>query len=713
MPMPYTHIPGTRCLLVALSVLFLSCSGNGQSTSARRAVTPSAVVVQEAQPAITVTWPPSSGTTGYTLYRRTMGTNTWGAALATLPSSATSYLDTSVEPGLAYEYKITRTAGSTVAHGYVSSGIALPPVERRGVMLLVVESGAHQALGAAVDDLEEDLLADGWFAQRIVLDAADTPASVRQQIIAAWDAAPADVKAVYLLGNVPVPYSGNQAPDGHGEHAGAWACDGYYGELNGNWTDASVNSSTGNWSWNHNVPGDGKLDQNSFPSPLELQVGRVDLSRLPAFAETEEQLLADYLAKAHAFKTGALRVPERAVIWDNLQWTNYPLAVSGHMALVPCVGADSVQELSSLLPFHQHFMQQDDLLTFQAGTGILGGPEAPFPGMDNGMSTMLLPDHTRGGVFNMAIGSYFGDWDNTNNYLRALLARGNALVHVWSGLPNWFLHPLAMGENVGYCALRTHNNTANDYILANGGWQGQSMGRVHLGLMGDPSLRLRYLAPPTDLVATNDQWYATFSWQPSPDPVDGYLIYRIDEVQRSIERMTPTPVQGTTYTADTPFEPGVRYMVRALSLRTTPSGSYHDLSLGALAVSEGTQLADCAGVVGGPAIPGTPCEGPNGPAEYDEDCVCGGNAIGIDEQEGSGLRVWPSPVDHSLHVQGAGAGGMLTVRDMAGAEVLRQRMDGSQVALDTSGWSAGTYVVEWTGQVSSGGPLRRRIVVAH
>ena len=57
-------------------------------------------------------------------------------------------------------------------------------------------------------------------------------------------AAHADLESVFLLGHVPVPYSGQINPDGHSNHVGAWAADVYYGELDGNWTDVTVNNTS-------------------------------------------------------------------------------------------------------------------------------------------------------------------------------------------------------------------------------------------------------------------------------------------------------------------------------------------------------------------------------------------------------------------------------------------------------------------------------------
>ena len=52
---------------------------------------------------------------------------------------------------------------------------------------------------------------------------------MKDLIKAQYNADPANTKAVFLFGHVPVPYSGDIVPDGHyADHQGAWPCDGYY-----------------------------------------------------------------------------------------------------------------------------------------------------------------------------------------------------------------------------------------------------------------------------------------------------------------------------------------------------------------------------------------------------------------------------------------------------------------------------------------------------
>ena len=77
---------------------------------------------------------------------------------------------------------------------------------------------------------------------------------------------------------------------------------------------------------NHNVPGDGKFDQSDYPSPLELQVGRVDLSLMESFqyylGQNEQTLLSNYLTKLHNFKIKQTTPIFRGAVFDNFEDLN-------------------------------------------------------------------------------------------------------------------------------------------------------------------------------------------------------------------------------------------------------------------------------------------------------------------------------------------------------------------------------------------------------
>jgi len=104
----------------------------------------------------------------------------------------------------------------------------------------------------------------------------------------------------------------------HPSHLGAWPADLYYGDVNGIWTDNSVNKTDSDDPRNDNIPGDGKFDQSNIPSPVELEVGRVDMFDLPAFnPRSEKDLLRQYLIKDHNFRHKLVTTVRRGLVRDN------------------------------------------------------------------------------------------------------------------------------------------------------------------------------------------------------------------------------------------------------------------------------------------------------------------------------------------------------------------------------------------------------------
>ncbi len=589
--------------------------------------------VQRAPAFILLSWSSLPSTTSITIFRKLATATSWGTAIATPAASSTQYQDFSVSLNTAYEYKVVRVAGGVTGQGYIRSGIDVPLTDYRGKIVLLVDNSFTSSLSAELTQLTKDLRADGWAVLRSDVSRTASPASVRNTVIAHYNSAPSEVKAVFIVGHVPVPYSGNIAPDGHSEHQGAWPCDGYYGEMNGTWTDASVNNNGAQRAENRNVPGDGKFDQSTFPSPLELQVGRVDMFDMPAFGQNETELLRAYLVKLHAFKVKQWTPTQRGLIFDNLEWVSNPLSASGWRNIAPQVGIANVSAPNIYMgDFNTLVNGQSYLWTYGSGAGgqAMEGSTLTFNGADRLGTTQGYAAMSGGGVFNMSMGSYFGDWDNKNNFLRAPLASGSGLTSCWAGIPAWYFHHMGMGENIGLSTLLTMNNTSTQYTPLTDGWQA-SMGTTHLGLMGDPSLRQKMVMPPSNLVVSNASGVASFSWNGAPEAVDGYHVYGFNASTGAITRLTTTAVTGTTFSNPAvPFVAGAEYMVRSVKLEIGPSGSYFNLSLGALATASGAATADCLGVMGGTNKVGTPCNDNNACTTNDTwnaSCQCVGTSI--------------------------------------------------------------------------------------
>jgi hypothetical protein len=185
-------------------------------------------------------------------------------------------------------------------------------------------------------------------------------------------------------------------------------------------------------------------------------------------------------------------------------------------------------------------------------------------------------------AFTLLFGSYFGDWDCPNAFLRAPLATlHGGLVCGWSGRPHWIMHPLGAGETIGYCVLRTQRNHRRlDYAGC-----GQFVNGVHVALMGDPTLRLHPLPPPRRLRITAGA-AIELTWQRSPHRrVRGYHVYRSVSPTGPFERLTPEPLAETAYCDADGHAGRHHYMVRAIARRHGPSGSYMNASQGVIAAA--------------------------------------------------------------------------------------------------------------------------------
>ncbi len=615
-----------RHLFLAAAMVVMALPVVGQTYGQNKSVRMWAVA-QTSPPQIALNWLTHTNTTGYTVYRKLKGGTAWGSVIATLGASATQYVDNTAAVNTNYEYKVIRTTSSLGSgYGYVNAGIEIAMVENRGKVVLLVDNTFTASLSAQLTQLQQDLEGDGWTVLRHDVSRTAPVTTIKALVTANYTAAPTQVKAVLILGHVPVPMSGNLAPDGHGEHYGAWTADVYYGEMNGSWTDNSVNSSSASWARNFNVPGDGKFDQTVIPTSVELAVGRVDFYDLPAFSANETALLGNYLTKLHQWKFKQFTAQDRAVVDDN--FTGYTDAFSQNAWR----GFGPLVHPNNTIPgdYFTELGAQTHLWSYGCGGGWWNSAN----GVGN---TAQFAGSNPQGVFTILFGSYFGDWDYSDNFLRSALASGRTLTNFWAGYPNWFFHHMGLGETIGYAATLTQNNGNGHYEPGN-----PSPGRVHIALMGDPTLRMHVVAPPTNVVANSANGTSTnVSWSASPESgLVGYHVYRFNTLTQLWDRRTTTSVTGLTFTDNTAGLSGtVRYMVRALKLHNGYSGSYYNLSQGAFGqVVLNTVITDCLGVVGGAALPGSACSDNNACTTGDvwsASCTCAGTASGDSDGDGT------------------------------------------------------------------------------
>jgi hypothetical protein len=549
-------------------------SAVAQNVPPRKYAVQASAQVQESPPRIVLTWPNEGDANQYWVSRRTLDSG-W-QILANLGGGETSFADGNVSVGVKYEYQIVKGASGYTGYGYLSSGMRIPVVDFRGKIIVLVENSLAGALNEELNRLQSDLIGDGWVVIRRNASADDSPQSVKDAIRGIYDSDPGNVKALFLVGHLPVPYSGSLFPDGHPNHQGAWPADSYYADLDGNWTDSAVNNTLAEREANWNVPGDGKFDQSDIPSSVELMVGRVDLSNMTCYANkansrSELDLMRQYLNKDHAFRFGEIAADRRGLICDNFADKGAdPISGSAWRNFSGFFGANNVTEVG-----WDGYLAAATQNSYLWSYGSGGGSYYYCTGVATSDDLALNDVHA---IFTMWMGSYFGDWNNESNFLRATLGSGTVLTASYSGFPHTMYFPMALGEPIGYAIQITQNNAPNTLYPP---WNTGS-GQVHIGLLGDPTLRMHPFRTASNLSANGSSSGVQLTWSPSPDGPLGYHVYRASAPEGPYTRITSGPIQSTSFSDAAPAG-SYSYMVRAVRLEQSPSGTYFNLSEGIFA----------------------------------------------------------------------------------------------------------------------------------
>lgn len=527
-------------------------------------------LVQTAPPQILLRWQPDTyGATDYVIYRKAKTDSSWGTGTV-LSGTTTNFIDANVAIGGTYEYQIVKHASlGYTGYGYIFSGINAPLADHRGKLVLIVETNATAPLFSELMRLQSDLVGDGWQVIRHDVSSNQSPASVKSLIVSDYQSDPTNVQAAFLFGHVPVLYSTNLNYDGH--LARPMPADAYYADMDGNWPTNAAQS-----------PG-------FLPSDVELMVGRVDLANMPGNSApspwpSETELLRNYLNKDHNWKHQITQA-NRSALMGNLRGDEGGLATAatGYRNFEPLVGPGNTIE-ARVDPGYLDSQRWVSMLgsgNYVWAYGCGAGQPTACSGLGTHDGSFLdvwstdfvaLDAHA---VFVIMFGSWFGNWDSTDDLLRAVLATPTMGLTACLGVPHWFVHHMGLGETIGYGTRLTLNNSTLYRNQTN-----EFMRAVYVNLMGDPTLRMDYPLPIANLSATPGSGNMTLSWSASPDSVIGYHVYRSVSANGPFARLTSSPIVQTSF-ADQGVSAGTyTYMVRAVKLQTTPSGTYYNASQG-------------------------------------------------------------------------------------------------------------------------------------
>ena len=579
----------------------------------------SASVAEQPIPRITLHWNTDANQQRVYIWRKLKEAAAFpGAAMdSVVAGSATQWTDVTVKRGIAYEYRLlrysrTQTGYDSVnkvpiykyfyATGYIVSGIAAPPSPRER-MLVLADSTMLGPLQAGLALLKQDLENEGWEVTTLGTPRAESFNGakvnvVRDLIKGEWLAGQKDLGGVILIGRVPVPYSGNIAPDGHPDHMGAWPADGIYGVIDGTYSDNFVNVKNAGRPANENLLADGKYDPGQWSTDIDIPIGRIDFFDMPVFAKSETELLQAYLQKNHDYRTNLWNVTMGGIIDDNFGTYGELFAASAWRSF-SVFGSDTAVRAGDF------FTDLAGPTTMLLGYGCGGGTDNSADGIGSSADLATKPVHA---VFAMLFGSYFGDWNTQNNLLRSAIAtQPRVLASGWSGRPHWYLHHMALGETIGYSTRISQNNRPivgnnfGNYVpnitVGTTGLNVASAGdrSVHIALMGDPSLRA--VTKPVAVIAsvtaqTDYPNKVLLSWSKPAGDAQAYLVYRKLNGARKWTPLTADPIVITTFKDSLVNQGSVQYMVRCCALRSTASGTFYDMGKGRIASVTTTDVAD-------------------------------------------------------------------------------------------------------------------------
>lgn len=530
-----------------------------------------------------IKWIPDNTAVKYYIFKR-LGPKTDWMLLDSVSGSVNSYLDKGLLAGQIMEYRVAKSKStfSFYANGYILAGFEIAPKAYLGKVLMIIDSNYSVPLKSKIAEYKDQLTREGYNVVSKVVLRSEKVSSIKSWISSQWQSDSLNIKSIFLLGHVPVPYSGNYRPDGHSEHTGAWPADMYYGNFYSNWSDNTVNNTQATRSENQNVPSDGKFDisrvnpigtATSSIQRSQIPVGRVDLYGMPSFGN-DTLLIKRYLNKALNFRRGIYKATPRGLIDDNFGYFGSEAFASGGFRNFSVQFKDSVFERD----YRTSMSKNSYLMSYGCGGGTYTSCDQVATSASFVSDSLLNP-------FTMTFGSYFGDWDNSDNFLRAPLAsKGWGLASVWSGRPYWMLHECALGLPLGQATL----TSVNSYYYYNAaGFQSG----VHTALMGDPTLTLYPLASLNNAKAIakcTDK--VRFRWDLHEANVDSVVIEEF--VGGSWKVLTKTVGSDTDLTYKVPLG-NHKYSIRPLKLMKSASGSwwqygarqYSDVSINLRAVA--------------------------------------------------------------------------------------------------------------------------------
>lgn len=511
----------------------------------------------------------------YVVLRKELNADLW-QKVDTLPKGQHTYSDTIPnEMKFPLEYGFHFIGDTNFAAGYYVVGNSDSIPINYGFALILVDETLRDTLFTEIEQFKQDLIADGWVVETHSVPRSETfnPIAVRKVkrlINSYFHRFGSNLKAIVLVGRVPVPYSGNYAFDGHSNHIGAFPSDLFYACKDCQWTDDSEFNNGASRTENHNLPFDGKYDQTTFVGTNTTAIGRIDFFGLTDFKQSEIQLLKNYFYKNHQFKLGLFPSSRNALIDDGFGVVS-PESYASTAWMNFYALSDTIVEAK----FFDELSKNYYLVAYAGNSGSYTSVWSSI----NSEQAGIYPIKT---VFAFLFGSYLWDWDVERNLLRSVLAsRPNALVSCWIGRPFWHLHYFARGEPLAFSFIRTANNQNLYRSTGMFGYRG-----AHISLLGDPTLRLFYPKPIENLsfsyVQMQNKENIRLNWSLPADTQSlvGFVILKSNSLNTPFAQIAALPANTNEFVDNDVIGKPSFYQVRAVYLITSKFGAFRTTSIG-------------------------------------------------------------------------------------------------------------------------------------
>ena len=469
----------------------------------------------------------------------------------------------------------------------VFAGIELNHVEQKGTVLVVMDNNLYPLIQSIFEEYKKTLIGDGWSVQLLLVSPDEKDFEVKEKIRQIYLETP-DLRSLFIMGDVARPVSGVvSAPDGHGYHTGAWIADGFYADMDYQWTDFFAIDTINTYPIHENLIGDGKYDHTILPSKAELEVGRIYFENLTIFDEEPYELYQRYLEKNIRFR-------KHQISFNNdyfLHWNSaaFPNRMHRNLFLL----SENAQKGKRLTQTENK--QPDTELALDSYLyGSVNGFGAPGGQWINGrISSTNFKNDSMQLAFASFAASNIGNWTYPNNLMNAPLASKSPTLGTTWGVYNMPTQYLQSGETFGYC----HRQGANNNDFDGGNYVAFSFNHsneVSLTLWGDPTLTLHIVEPASSMQLTADSQTVKLNWENPTEDILGVNIYRAPTLDDDFVLINDEPIADTTFLDNAPLNGQSYYMLRTVRLDTSASCSFFNYGNGILD-SIGIELSDLDG----------------------------------------------------------------------------------------------------------------------